>query len=132
MVPASPWAASWASGVLYTTTELMSSDGYWSNSTLRLSPVLTCSRPFSRVVVNPGSVPRRLMAEALPSARCEVRPGSREMDSAMLVSGSLPMSSADIASTMLIDSRLVSIAFWMPTRMPVTTTSPSCCGASCA
>jgi hypothetical protein len=57
------------------------------------------------VVVNPGSVPRRLIAEARPSARCEVRPGRREIDSAMLVSGSLPMSSAEIASTMLDDSR---------------------------
>ena len=98
----------------------MSSDGYWSNSTLRLSPVLTCSRPFMSAVVNPGSVPRRLIAEARPSARCEVRPGRREIDSAMLVSGSLPMSSAEIASTMLVESRLVSIAFSMPTRMPVT------------
>ncbi len=42
------------------------------------------------------------------------------MDSAMLVSGSLPMSSADTASTMLVDSRLVAIAFSTPTRMPVT------------
>ena len=29
-------------------------DGYWSNSTLRLSPVLTISRPLSRVVAKSG------------------------------------------------------------------------------
>ncbi len=102
---------------------------------MRLSPVLTCSRPFSSAVVKPGSVPRRLIAEARPSARCEVRPGRREIDSAMLVSGSLPMSSAEIASTMLIDSCLTAIALSMPARMPVTTissSSPSAAGASCA
>ena len=110
----------------------MSSDGYWSNSMLRLSPVLTCSRPFISAVVKPGSVPRRLIADARPSARCDVRPGRREIDSAMLVSGSLPMSSAEIASTILIDSCLVAIALSMPARMPVTTTSSSCRGASCA
>ena len=131
MVPARPWAASCESGVLYTTTELRSSEGYWSNSTLRLSLVLTCSRPFRRAVVNPGSVPRRLIAEARPSARCEVNPGRRDMDSAMLVSGSLPMSSAETASTMLVESRLVAIAFSMPTRMPVTTTSPSSATWAC-
>ena len=56
------------------------------------------------------------------------------MDSAMLVSGSLPMSSAEIASTMLVAWRLVSIAFSMPTRIPVTVTPSSCCGggACCA
>ncbi len=81
---------------------------------LRLSPVLTCSRPFSSAVVNPGSVPRRLMADARPSARCDVRPGRREMDSAMLVSGSLPMSSAEIASTMLVLSFFSAIASSMP------------------
>jgi hypothetical protein len=51
-----------------------------------------------------GSVPRRLIADARPSARCDVRPGRREIDSAIDVSGSLPMSSAEIASTMLIES----------------------------
>ena len=63
------------------------------------------------------------MAEARPSARWEVRPGKREIDSAMLVSGSLPMSSAEIASTMLLESRLSAMALSMPARMPVTTTS---------
>ena len=53
------------------------------------------------------------------------------MDSAMLVSGSLPMSSAEIASTMLVAWRLVSIAFSMPTRIPVTVTPSSCCGGAC-
>ena len=87
------------------------------------------------MVVKPGSVPRRLIAEARPSARCEVSPGRREIDSAMLVSGSLPMSSAEIASTMLPEFSFSLIASSMPRRMPVTTTSCSgalSAGASCA
>ena len=85
--------------------------------------------------MKPGSVPRRLIAEARPSARCEVNPGRREMDSAILVSGSLPMSSAEIASTMLPESSFTLIASSMPRRMPVTTTSCSgafSAGVSCA
>lgn len=44
------------------------------------------------------------------------------MDSAMLTSGSLPMSSAEIASTTEVASCLTAIAFSMPRRMPVTCT----------
>ena len=55
MVPARPWPTSCESGVLKTTTWLISSEGYWSNSTLRLSPVLACSRPFSSAVVKPDA-----------------------------------------------------------------------------
>src|SRR6266699_5131994 len=102
---------------------------------LRLSPVLTCSRTLRSVVVKPGSVPRRLIAEARPSARCEVNPGRRAIDSAMLVSGSFPMSSAEMASTMLPEFSFTLIASSMPRRMPVTTTSCSgafSAGVSCA
>ena len=49
-----------------------------------------------------------------------VRPGRREMESAMLMSGSLPMSSEEIASTIDVDSFLVSTAVAMAARMPVT------------
>ena len=49
-------------------------------------------------------------------------PGRREIDSAMLASGNLPMSSAEIASTIEVDSFLMSMARSMPPRMPVTTT----------
>ncbi len=89
----------------------------------RLSPVLTCSRPFIRPVVKPGSVPRKLIADARPSARCVVMPGRREIASAMLVSGSLPMSSAEMTSEMLCRSAFTWIASWIPARTPVTMTS---------
>ena len=60
------------------------------------------------------------MVEERPATRCAARPGRRLMESAMDTSGSLPMSSAEIASTMLVDSRLASIARSMPARTPVT------------
>jgi hypothetical protein len=103
-------------------TPAISSDGYWSNSTLRLSPVLTISRPLSKVVAKSGDRPRTLITCARPATRCAAMPGRRAMDSAMLESGSLPMSSAEIASTIEVDSFLMSIARSMPPRMPVTTT----------
>ena len=57
--------------------------------------------------------------------RCAVTPGNRAMESAMLVSGSLPMSSALTTSTMEVDSLLVAIDVSIDQRMPVTTTSSS-------
>ena len=45
--------------------------------------------------------------------------------SPLVTSGSLPMSSAEIASTMEVESRLTEIALSMPRRMPVTTTVSS-------
>ena len=60
------------------------------------------------------------MSEVRPSERCAVVPGRRVSDSAMLGSGSLPMSSEEIASTMSEDSRLIWIADWILARMPVT------------
>ena len=63
------------------------------------------------------------IAAGRPSMRCAVTPGNRAMESAMLVSGSLPMSSALTASTMEVDSLLVAIDVSIECRMPVTTTS---------
>ena len=61
---------------------------------------------------------------ALPFlSRCVVTPGRRASDSAMEVSGSLPMSSAEIASTIWSEFFLTEIAASMPLRMPVTVTS---------
>ena len=121
-VPDRPWPISDALVVLCTTTAPINSDGYWSNSTPRLSPVLTCSRPLSSVVPKLSGKPRILMLVARPATRWAVRPGSLARDSAILMSGSLPMSSAEMVSTMEVDSRLVSIAFSMPRRIPVTVT----------
>ncbi len=62
---------------------------------------------------------------ALPLlSRCVVTPGRRASDSAIVVSGSLPMSSAEIASTIWSAFFLTEIAASMPRRMPLTTT---CC-----
>ncbi|MNU03571.1 hypothetical protein D3C72_2476500 [compost metagenome] len=41
----------------------------------------------------------------------------------MEVSGSLPMSSADTASTIELEDFFSAMAFWMPARMPVTVIS---------
>jgi hypothetical protein len=64
-----------------------------------------------------------LIVDERPATRCAVRPGSRAIDSAMLESGSLPMSSAEIDSTIDVASRLVSIEVSMLRRMPVTVTA---------
>ena len=61
------------------------------------------------------------LAESL--ARLTETPVIRCKDSARLVSGNLPMSSAEIASTTPADSRLISIARSSEPRIPVTTTS---------
>jgi hypothetical protein len=66
--------------------------------------------------------------------RCAATPGNRAMESAMLVSGSLKMSSALTTSMMEFDCLLVAIDVSIDQRMPVTTTSssPSLLLASCA
>ena len=53
-------------------------------------------------------------------------PGRRASDSAMLVSGNLPMSSDDTASTIESELRLVAIEVSMLLRRPVTVTCSSC------
>jgi hypothetical protein len=64
-----------ASGVLYTTTLDSSSEGYWSNSTARLSPELACWRPLRSVVEKSGARPRIEITCARPLTRCAVNPG---------------------------------------------------------
>src|SRR5690606_36698530 len=129
-VPDRPWPTRPASGVLYTVTPLISSDGYWLNSTLRMSPVLTISRPLSSVVSKSGDRPRTEMTWARPATRWAARPGRRAIDSAMLTSGTLPMSSAEIAETVEGASCLTQIALSMPRRMPVTLTVSSTVASS--
>ena len=80
-----------------------------------------------------GAMPRMLICEARPPVRCAATPGKREMDSAMLVSGSLPRSSAEMASTMESAFFLTLMALSMPRRMPVmTTVSVTPAGVVCA
>ena len=105
------------------TTLDSSSDGYWSNSTARLSPELACWRPFSKVVVKSGARPRIEITWTRPLTRWAARRGRRAIDSPIDTSGSLPMSSAEIASTIEVSFFLMLIEFWMPALMPVTTTA---------
>ncbi len=97
-------------------------------------PVEAISRPFSRVPLKLGDRPRTEMSDALPELRPRwaETPGRREIDSATLWSGSLPMSSAEIASTMELEFFLIEMAASMPRRMPVTVTvfGINCCTAA--
>ena len=61
-----------------------------------------------------------------PSTRCAVTPGRRAIDSAIELSGSLPMSSDDTLSRIWSAVRLVLIALVMEARKPVTTMSDPC------
>ena len=103
-------------------TPLSSSAGNWSNSTPRLSPVEACSRPFSVAALKSGLRPRTLTFCERPELRlrCVARPGRREMASATVLSGSLPTSSALMASTTPSLFFLTEMALSMPRRMPVT------------
>ncbi len=83
----------------------------------------TCSRPFSSVVEKSGDRPRIEITESRPSSRWEVTPGRRAIDSAMELSGSLPMSSAEMLSTIWSEVRFWAIALRSDERKPVTTTS---------
>ncbi len=73
-------------------------------------------------------VPRPRIWICRPSpviSRVSVTPGMREMDSAMLLSGNLPMSSALIASMKPTALRLALAELSSDARMPVTTTVSS-------
>ena len=75
------------------------SEGYKSYSTPRLSPIPISSLPFSDVPVKSSLKPRIEIPEVRPPLRSPARPGSLASDSAIDESGSLPISSADIDST---------------------------------
>ena len=51
-------------------------------------------------------------------------PGKRAINSAIETSGSLPISSAETASTVPRSRRLILIEFWRLRRKPVTTIAP--------
>ena len=59
------------------------------------------------------------------AARVTVTPGTLSMAAARFESGNLPMSSAEIASTMPKESRLISRLCCSEARMPVTVISSS-------
>ncbi len=82
--------------------------------------MVACSRPLSVVPAKSGDRPRIEIMLARPFRRWVARPGTRDRLSAMLASGSLPMSSAEIASMMLSEFCLAFSEFSMLPRMPVT------------
>ena len=95
-----------------------------------------CSRPFSVAALKSGLRPRTLTFCERPvlRLRCVARPGRREIASATVLSGSLPTSSALMASTTPSLFFLTVIALSMPRRMPVTVTTvvvPDAAGAAC-
>ena len=94
------------------------------------------SIPFRRTRVNSGDRPRTEMVRPSPASREMATPGIRWMDSARFRSGKSAMSSARIASTAPMASRLSLNARLRLSRKPVTTTSSSesvfCGWASCA
>ena len=87
-------------------------------------------RPFNNTVLNSGPKPRTVTNSPSPPERSMDTPVMRCNDSARLVSGSLPMSWGEIASTIPSESRLMVMALSSAWRVPVTTTSAtsSFCG----
>ena len=88
-------------------------------------------RPFRVTMLKAPPKPRIVTSEPSPSTRLMDTPVTRCSDSARLVSGNLPMSSAEMASITPEDSRLTSRAAVKLPRIPVTTISsrppPACC-----
>ena len=88
------------------------------------SVAVAICRPLSNTVLNSGPNPRTVINSPSPPERSMETPVMRWSDSARFVSGSLPISSGAIASTIPCASRLMSRALVMLARMPVTTISP--------
>ena len=92
--------------------------------------------PLMVVLVKLLGRPRMAMLRPSPfTSRLSWMPGTRASDSAMLVSGNLPMSSAKIESVKPVESRLASVEYCRLWRKPFTTTlsrSVTCsAGAAC-
>jgi len=101
-------------------------DGYWSNCTSRLLEVDTCWPPLISAVEKSGPRPWMVSTCGRPLTVCTARPGRRPSVSAMLTPGSLPICSADTASTMLLALRLSAVEFSMLLMKPLTSTVCSC------
>ncbi len=78
------------------------------------------ARPLSVTRLNSGPKPRTVTNEPSPFERSIDTPVMRWSDSARLVSGNLPMSSAEIESTTPLELRLSSTDSRSDARMPVT------------
>jgi hypothetical protein len=81
----------------------------WSPPTVDTSAV-GIWRPFKVTRLKPAPKPRTVTWEPSSFTRSMATPGTRCIDSARLVSGNLPMSSAVIASITPYELRLMSIA----------------------
>src|SRR5690625_2454513 len=119
-VPDSPWPIRLADGVRCTTTLLNQLAGYWSNCTSRLLDVDTCWAPLINAVEKSGPRPWMVSTCGRPLTRCMASPAMRPRVSAMLTPGSLPICSADTASTMELELRLSAVEFLMLLMKPVT------------
>ena len=110
--------------VLYTSTALTPSEARLPKSKERPRPsdVGIC-RPFNSTRLKCGPKPRTVTRAPSPRSRSMETPVMRCSDSARLVSGKSPMSSAVMASTTPSRARLKSIDSRRLCRMPTTTTS---------
>ncbi len=131
-VPPRPPSIISAVWFLKTSTPDINSDG--TSWKLRARPPLAekLSPPFNseRTCVRPRTCTPLPSAEKCSGSPWEMKwsmvtPGMRDRVSVTLRSGSAPMSVADIESTKVSASRLMSCAFSTDARMPVTTTMPS-------
>ncbi len=124
-VPAAPPSTSSAVELLLTVSWVNSSVGNMSRSTSRLvfcesvRPVdaIATGAPLSSTRVK--LVPSPRIATSWPSpvvSRLIVTPGMRLNDSAMLVSGNLPMSSAKIVSVKPVEFFLALVELWSEPR----------------
>ncbi len=128
MAEPTPPDCSRATDDLNTSTPEMSSDASVSNENARPlacegSVGVAICRPLSSTVLNSGPKPRTVTNAPSPPERSIDTPVIRCSDSARFVSGSLPMSSGEIASTMPSESRLMVIELTSDWRVPVITTS---------
>ncbi len=124
--------------LLYTSAPLIKS--VESTSKLNSRPPLSLAtwRPFTRTLLNWGPRPRTVTACPSPPLRSIDTPVIRCNDSATFKSGNLPASSAEIESTTVFASRLISRERVKLARIPVTVISSiapgefSCATTTCA
>ena len=89
-------------------------------------------RPLSSTMLKAGPTPRTVTPEPSPLAeRSTATPEMRCIDSARLVSGNLPMSSATMPSTKPRASRLSVSVVSSACRIPVMTTTSELAGGAC-
>ena len=113
-----------ASAVLYTSTPETLSEAMSPKSKDRPRPLCVgICRPFNVTKLKSAPKPRTVTRAPSPRSRSIATPVIRCNASARLVSGKSPISSAVMASTTPVASRLVSIARFRLERIPVTTTS---------